>query len=756
MNETGSRPSTGMTSPRHPSHQAVMDRLRQRFSQYRKHHYDCQNKYVQSLPAVQDIERQEALNLHKRALDSRNRMMNMNGKASKQNDGEGKVEQQQPTPNVLDKSTNAIFQIREQQILLKKRKHEQNMSSSQNSYVPSNDDNLGGECVKFQRQDGGVLLQAPSTEGPNAVVSVNQPNQFDHTSTQVHQPSFRMANNSFIHDGSINASRISTTVGSETYANEAQGLLSSFAPSDFKQEKPVIGSCDEPTHSNNGTGAVVNGLPAGEEYIRQELIHFENVIKRFNEDSAPVPPQPIHHQTVTDRALMPSVDDNRNQVPETPLGGHHPQSLQLKEIARKSQLAQAQQVMPYMDSQDRSNPQFSRQHATQYALGPAGQQSSGMQHPYSTGKGMSMISNDQQQMLQDPNHHRQFESPKYQRALSSQSQLQQQQKQQQQQQPFYGFPQDSLPSSKLTHMPSQVQQLYSQRFSSQPVLSTSQGAGLVRPMPSHELARYPMPRSQAQYQRQSSMPPLQGQAFVNSDSQFQQQVGGFQGDQPGFSNPVDPTSTYHYQRRNSFPIYYRGNSQPLENFSRGMQHNLGSSQANLLRGVLQNPSQNMPGDRDTFLVNPTMVLPSSTTVQTAPLLTGRPPSANGELNSGVPRSHNSSIMYRGNVPHQQQSTSVLQQASAFPTSNNARKITPESSYSDSSGTSAPTAGSDAHFSAYSPLNALDKAPSFTSLLEQSAINQGNLETTYTGSIPNLDLLGELLENAVHYLWYCSL
>lgn len=111
MNETGSRP--GMTSPRHPTHQAVMDRLRQRFSQYRKRHYDCQNKYAQSLPAVQDIERQEALNLHKRALDSRNRMMNMNGKASKQHDGEGKVEQQQQTPNGLEKPTNAIYQIRE-------------------------------------------------------------------------------------------------------------------------------------------------------------------------------------------------------------------------------------------------------------------------------------------------------------------------------------------------------------------------------------------------------------------------------------------------------------------------------------------------------------------------------------------------------------------------------------------------------------------------------------------------------------------
>jgi len=113
MNETGSRPGTGMTSPRHPTHQAVMDRLRQRFSQYRKHHYDCQNKYAQSLLAVQDLERQEASNLHKRALECRNRMMNMNGKASKQNDGEGKVEQQQQTPNGLEKSTNAIFQIRE-------------------------------------------------------------------------------------------------------------------------------------------------------------------------------------------------------------------------------------------------------------------------------------------------------------------------------------------------------------------------------------------------------------------------------------------------------------------------------------------------------------------------------------------------------------------------------------------------------------------------------------------------------------------
>lgn len=90
-----------------------MDRLRHRIGQYRKRHSDCQNKYAQSLPAVQDMERQEAMNLHKRALDSRSRIMNVNGKAAKQNDGEGKLEPQQQLANGYDKSTNAILHIRE-------------------------------------------------------------------------------------------------------------------------------------------------------------------------------------------------------------------------------------------------------------------------------------------------------------------------------------------------------------------------------------------------------------------------------------------------------------------------------------------------------------------------------------------------------------------------------------------------------------------------------------------------------------------
>ena len=111
MNGTASRAS-GMPSPRHSNLQAV-ERLRQRLSKYRKHHSDCQTKYTQFLTAVRDIETQETMKLHKRALDSCNRLMNVNGKAAKENDVEGKVESQQQLPNGLDKSPNAILRIRQ-------------------------------------------------------------------------------------------------------------------------------------------------------------------------------------------------------------------------------------------------------------------------------------------------------------------------------------------------------------------------------------------------------------------------------------------------------------------------------------------------------------------------------------------------------------------------------------------------------------------------------------------------------------------
>ena len=110
MNETGSRAS-GMTSRRHSTHQAAINRLRQRFSRYRKHDRHCARKHTQFLAAVRDIETQEAMKLHKRALDSCNRLMNVNGKAGKEKDVEGKVESQQQLPNGLDKSANTIRHI---------------------------------------------------------------------------------------------------------------------------------------------------------------------------------------------------------------------------------------------------------------------------------------------------------------------------------------------------------------------------------------------------------------------------------------------------------------------------------------------------------------------------------------------------------------------------------------------------------------------------------------------------------------------
>lgn len=114
MNEAGSRTIGGMTS-RHSNqtHQDVIDRIRQRVSGYRKRHSECQNKYAHSLPKLHDLERQEAMNLRKRAVD-RNRIINVNGKATKQNDGEGKLDpQQQQITNGFDKSSNAILHIRE-------------------------------------------------------------------------------------------------------------------------------------------------------------------------------------------------------------------------------------------------------------------------------------------------------------------------------------------------------------------------------------------------------------------------------------------------------------------------------------------------------------------------------------------------------------------------------------------------------------------------------------------------------------------
>ena len=97
-----------MTLPR----DRAVERLRSRLSTYRKHHRDCETKYTQFLTAVHDIETQEAMDLHKRALGSCNRLTNVNGKAAKENDVGGKVESQQQLPNGLDKSTNTIHSLK--------------------------------------------------------------------------------------------------------------------------------------------------------------------------------------------------------------------------------------------------------------------------------------------------------------------------------------------------------------------------------------------------------------------------------------------------------------------------------------------------------------------------------------------------------------------------------------------------------------------------------------------------------------------
>ena len=101
--------SASITTPRH---QAVVNRLRERISQYRKHNQVCQAKYEASLPLRQAHDRQDAVLLYQRALEGRNKLMH-NMKAKQQEPGSKTCKQDQP-PNGLEKSAStasAILQV---------------------------------------------------------------------------------------------------------------------------------------------------------------------------------------------------------------------------------------------------------------------------------------------------------------------------------------------------------------------------------------------------------------------------------------------------------------------------------------------------------------------------------------------------------------------------------------------------------------------------------------------------------------------
>ena len=91
-------------------------------------------------------------------------------------------------------------------------------------------------------------------------------------------------------------------MGSEAYAGEVRRLASTQIQS------------SEPTHSNDGSETLANGLkqvsnskfslPGCKEYIQQELDYVDHIIQRFNEEGGPIPPQ---HQT---NASVPGCEDD--------------------------------------------------------------------------------------------------------------------------------------------------------------------------------------------------------------------------------------------------------------------------------------------------------------------------------------------------------------------------------------------------------------------------------------------------------------
>mgnify|MGYP001792533613 CR=1 FL=1 len=96
-----------------PPHQAVVNRLRERIGQYRRHHQTCLDKYERSLPLRQKQDRQDSFLLHQRAIES-GRTNRINNLKAKQQETGSKASRQDQPPNGLEKSASsasAILQV---------------------------------------------------------------------------------------------------------------------------------------------------------------------------------------------------------------------------------------------------------------------------------------------------------------------------------------------------------------------------------------------------------------------------------------------------------------------------------------------------------------------------------------------------------------------------------------------------------------------------------------------------------------------
>ena len=296
------------------------------------------------------------------------------------------------------------------------------------------------------------------------------------------------------------------------------------------------------------------------------------------------------------------------------------------------------------------------------------------------------------------------------------------------QQNMYSFSQQQGMSSKLSHPPLKGQHRASfPPFQNTQGLSPSMGrAGAASggPMSAQDLPRLPgamYTSSQLQqkpiFQRQQSVPSGPRQPFLGVEP-LQQDIQPFPtSDQHLLPNAPGLQASYHYQRRNSYPLYQR-NSMPIRGFPQNSQQ-------------MNSPTNGFQNSVPKF--GPPVSMPSGPRLQPVNPYQGVRASAD----ISHPSHAFSSAIY--NSQSRQDIVTSLPQVTHAGRKPNPGSVYPYHGNSSTSVRSAVDTGQSSLVT-----GSLVKAPSFASLLEQSPVNQGNLGTTYTGSIPNLELLTEIL------------
>ncbi|EDO35403.1 predicted protein [Nematostella vectensis] len=567
------------------------------------------------------------------------------------------------------------------------------------------------------------------------------------------------------------------------------------APHEAMANGVSISNTSVRTSENNNTNDGFAG-----QGLQQELKDFEDVLRKYQSQSykgSPInnneispqqhrqlqrPSQPGQMDNVTREtrsaqqspsSLTNPVSTQKHQFTGGQQGATGPTALHLQQLARQAQSQRARGFIENPDQDSTNMSQYSAQNMQYYDMRfassgsqaqvpntgtmpqvtPAGRLRPPMPPSTSDQYGNMYSSKDQNQSIMSTGFPSNA-SLQYQRMMHSQAS----------QQALYNRmnAQQNM-SQRLSHPSIPEQQAYNP-YGNQQVMSQAPpqvNNMSMQNMPAYSSSGYPNMRGN-QFQRQLSMP-VMSQGYPNQEQYAQQmqqyQVNEQQGPMPQQQQPQGDMNcgSYQYNRRNSFPLYHRAMSQPAGAYGQANHegYNGPMSQMRGMPGQAPSMIEGQGGPAQGYAYN------SRTPNMTAP-------QSNQILHLQGQQRVNATMATPGVQIQQQHPDHGMAYGGSAMRDLNSQSVTQDMKYSNRSdiqktvggynGTMGmPEAGSvpvsrnnnnDTQFNAFSPLAALEKAPSLTSLLDQSSGNLTNLETTYTGSIPNLELLGDIIGQGV--------